>query len=331
MPKKKAQEENGANGAVESSAPSGETTNGGNGATNGGTEDTATQDMENNPLFVEPMQLCRPSSCHTFLEVVPETIDALQRVKSGVSVIAGVGSQRIGKSTILNLFHSRRTSGFGLGHTLDAKTHGIWIWLRPHPKVPNTVVVLADTEGLDTPHIQQSYNWMLSALTVIISNVFLYQSKSTIDSSATDRLSTILAVSEQMMGDESSLTRKPTFIWVLRDIQLQMMKDPKTEMMDKLDTMHIRKMKRAFKDFDCFPLPRPVDSEEQLQHVESMKFDELKAGFKDEFFLLDRLVYGHAQTAPTFGNHLVTGEVMCQLVTRYIEAIRDSRMLTYVC
>jgi hypothetical protein len=126
---------------------------------------------------------------------------------------------------------------------------------------------------------------------------------------------------------------------VLRDIQLQMMKDPKTEMMDKLDTLHIRKMKRAFKDFDCFPLPRPVDSEEQLQHVESMKFDELKAGFKDEFFLLDRLVYGHAQTAPTFGNHLVTGEVMihrciwhivmCQLVTRYIEAIRDSRMLTY--
>lgn len=47
------------------------------------------------------------------------------------------------------------------------------------------VVCFADTEGLDTPHITQSYNWMLSSLALLISNVFLYQSKNSIDSSAT--------------------------------------------------------------------------------------------------------------------------------------------------
>ena len=147
-----------------------------------------------NPLFSAPMQLCRPSRCHTFLETVPETLDALCAVDATVSVVAGVGSQRIGKSTILNLLHSRRTSGFGLGHTLDPQTAGMWIWLRVHPKDPSIVVVFVDTEGLDTPHIAQSYNWMLSALTLLVSGVFLYQSKSSIDSSATERLSTILAV-----------------------------------------------------------------------------------------------------------------------------------------
>ena len=93
-----------------------------------------------NPLFESPMQLCRPSACHTFLEALPETLEALRAVKARVAVVSGVGSQRIGKSTILNLLHSRRTDGFGLGHTLDAQTAGIWIWLRRHPKDPELVV-----------------------------------------------------------------------------------------------------------------------------------------------------------------------------------------------
>jgi hypothetical protein len=118
---------------------------------------------------------------------------------------------------------------------------------------------------------------MLSSLTLLISGVFLYQSKSTIDSSATERLSTILAVAEQMLGqDDASVTTKPSFLWVLRDMQLQMKNDPKTEMMEKLETGHIRKMKKSFKDFDCFTLPRPVDKEEALQDVEKMEFTALK-------------------------------------------------------
>jgi hypothetical protein len=285
-------------------------------------------DLEANPLFSAPMQLCRPSACHTFLEVVPETLRALQDISLPIVMVAGVGSQRIGKSTILNLLHSRRTSGFGLGHTLDAKTTGIWIWMRKHPKDPRICVCLADTEGLDTPHIAQSYNWMLSSLTVLISSVFLYQSKSTIDSSATDRLSTILAVSEQMVGnDDSSVTSKPYFVWVLRDMQLQMKSDPKTEMMEKLETGHIRKMKRSFREFDCFALPRPVDKEEELQDVEKMEFTALKKNFQEEFFLFDRFVMNLADKAPMYGSSVVTGSVLGELVTRYIDAIRDRKGL----
>jgi len=293
-----------------------------------GTTDAAQND---NPLFEAPMQLCRPSPCHTFLEAVPETIKALKAIKSCVAVIAGVGSQRIGKSTVLNLLHSRKTSGFGLGHTLDAQTAGIWIWMREHPKDSGLVVCFADTEGLDTPHIQQSYNWMLSALTLLISTVFLYQSKSSIDSSATERLSTILAVAEQMIGqDGAELALKPSFLWVLRDMQLQMAKDPKTEMMEKLETSHIRKMKKSFHDFDCFPLPRPVDTEEALQEVETMEFENLKANFQEEFFLLDRLVFRLAAARAEesggagggAGRQAMTGEVLGEMVTRYIGAIR---------
>lgn len=32
-----------------------------------------------------------------------------------------------------------------------------------------------DTEGLDAPQIAQSYNWTLSALTLLLCDVFMYQ------------------------------------------------------------------------------------------------------------------------------------------------------------
>ncbi|KAJ1472540.1 guanylate-binding protein [Baffinella frigidus] len=199
-----------------------------------------------NPLFASPMQLLRPDAKHHFLEPVPETMEALARVDCPVNIITGVGTQRLGKSTILNMFHSRKCSGFGLGHSLDAQTTGLWIWLRRHPKDPSIVVALMDTEGLalrplDTPHISQSYNWTLSSLALLISNVFMYQTKSSIDSSATERLGTILAVAEQLRGKSDPMAgdSKPTFLWVLRDMQLQMTRDPKEVMMGTGDPKEV--------------------------------------------------------------------------------------------
>ena len=102
----------------------------------------------------------------------------------------------------------------------SGQTTGLWIWLRRHPRDPvtgqysivlhdhaqswswilqNIVVCLMDTEGnlehfifgeaallisfsgLDSPHISNSYNWMLSSLALLISSVFLYQTKNSID------------------------------------------------------------------------------------------------------------------------------------------------------
>jgi hypothetical protein len=60
-------------------------------------------------------------------------------------------------------------------------------WIQ---KVRNTIFVGAkfasliaffSVSGLDSPHISNSYNWMLSSLALLISSVFLYQTKSSID------------------------------------------------------------------------------------------------------------------------------------------------------
>jgi hypothetical protein len=69
----------------------------------------------------ECCQLLKPADDHASLVLVHETLEALARVSDPISVVTGVGTQRLGKSTLLNLFHSRVTAGFGLGHSLDAQ------------------------------------------------------------------------------------------------------------------------------------------------------------------------------------------------------------------
>jgi hypothetical protein len=74
-------------------------------------------------------QLLKPSADHSCLVPVNSTLEFLAQVSDPVSVVTGVGTQRLGKSTLLNLFHSRVTAGFGLGHTLDAQVPRIFFYL----------------------------------------------------------------------------------------------------------------------------------------------------------------------------------------------------------
>ena len=58
----------------------------------------------------------------------------------------------------------------------------IWILKRAcgtikERKEIDLLVLLLNTEGLDAPHVDQFYNWSLSALTLLISDLYMYQTK----------------------------------------------------------------------------------------------------------------------------------------------------------
>ena len=69
---------------------------------------------ENN-LVQQPLHLFKPTEKYQRLDLMPATLDKLKAIKGPIAVITIVGTQRGGKSTLLNLLHSRKTSGFGLG------------------------------------------------------------------------------------------------------------------------------------------------------------------------------------------------------------------------
>lgn len=51
-------------------------------------------------------------------------------------------------SDVISWFDLVVLPGFPLGSTVQAKTKGIWVWVRVHPIHPEKYLVLLDTEGL---------------------------------------------------------------------------------------------------------------------------------------------------------------------------------------
>eukprot|EP00736_Rhodelphis_marinus_P005367 Rmarinus@m.9770 len=288
--------------------------------------------------------LIRPSDRHDGLMLDSEAVNRIAAIRGPVAVVSVVGTQRGGKSTLLNLLHSRKTHGFALGHYLDPQTTGLWFKIREHPRNPDLTVLLVDTEGLDSPHVPQWYNWCLSAVTLLISTYFMYQSKGSIDASAIDRLGAILKVASQLRGNSQSApaqrapkarvlspnkdneqglasleqlqNTRPGFLWLIRDHQLAMRKSPKEEMEEKLDDPLLQSLTQSFSTFDCFPLPRPVEKDELLRSVENMEFRDLTQDFRDEFVIFERMIFNLIQK----GLHL-SGPDLAQLLHHYVSAL----------
>ena len=93
---------------------------------------------------------------------------------------------------------------------------GLWCRIRRHPQDPDTTVLMIDTEGLNAPHVEQSYNWALSTVVVLISSLFLYQTTASIDKAAIKRLELILSLATRVSSsssdsDSSMVSSRPGF------------------------------------------------------------------------------------------------------------------------
>jgi len=277
--------------------------------------------------FESPSHLLRPDESHS-LHIVPATVSKLAEIKGPVVIVTICGTQRGGKSTLLNLLRNRTTGGFGVGHAMDPQTTGLWVWDRKHPRNPDLTILLVDSEGLDAPHVPAHYNWTLSAIALLISSYFIYQTTGQIDSHTTERLSVILKVAEQLKGGRDlaqeragHVTDKPHFMWVIRDHHLTMTKDPKSEMVDKMNPKDVKALSASFASYDCHTLPRPVDAQEDLQNVEKMPYDNLKSDFREEYSILERIIFKEVSEPRHLAGRVLTGEMVAGLVTSYAEAV----------
>ena len=87
---------------------------------------------------------------HGLLTVEPGMKKRLDESQDQLVVVAVVGAYRTGKSFLLNRLMNKQ-DGFPLGATVQSKTKGIWSWISRHPRSPERLLLLLDTEGLDDP------------------------------------------------------------------------------------------------------------------------------------------------------------------------------------
>jgi hypothetical protein len=64
----------------------------------------------------------------------------------------------------------------------QAKTKGIWMWKGDFFEDSSRALILLDTEGLDDPEKDDaSHDMNISVLSLLLSSVFIYNTKGTID------------------------------------------------------------------------------------------------------------------------------------------------------
>jgi hypothetical protein len=119
----------------------------------------------------------------TTLILNPQALEILRAISGPVCVIAVVGPCRSGKSYILSRLISSagEKCHFDLGHEMDPKTMGIWMWDQPFKmKLKNyeeeVTIILLDTEGIDAANASDLGDSQIFTLSVLLSSLMIYNS-----------------------------------------------------------------------------------------------------------------------------------------------------------
>ncbi len=115
-----------------------------------------------------------PGKSRTGLNLVPETLTLLRTIERPLAVLAIGGPCRTGKSYVLSRLLGS-ADDFALGHTMDAKTFGIWIGTTVL-ECDKFTVLLMDTEGIDAVSAKVRDDASILVMTVLLSSFFIYNS-----------------------------------------------------------------------------------------------------------------------------------------------------------
>lgn len=108
------------------------------------------------------------------LEVVDEAVSLLQEIRKPLAVLSICGPYRTGKSYILSRLLGS-SDAFDLGHTMDAKTFGIWLGTSAL-ECDDFVLILLDTEGIDAVSAKMSDDASILVMTILLSSYLIYNS-----------------------------------------------------------------------------------------------------------------------------------------------------------
>ncbi len=212
-------------------------------------------------------------------------------------------------------------------------------------------MIFLDTEGLSSTVRGETYDVNIFALSVLLSSMFVYNSKGTIDGDAISKLSLVVNLTRHIQmsastGDEDGTRFKevfPSFVWVVRDFGLKLEKNgrklkPREYLDDALEADESGAMseeafqknliKQQIREFfptrDCVPMVQPVVDEAKLQKLQQVPDEELKPQFLKALQRLRNMVVEEARPKIMFGQP-VSGGMLAALAQQYVDAINDSK------
>ncbi|XP_062918531.1 guanylate-binding protein 1-like isoform X2 [Mobula hypostoma] len=282
------------------------------------------------------------------LQLNPEAVKVLKSIEDPMVVVAVVGAARSGKSYLMNCLAGDK-KGFSVHSTTQAHTKGIWMWCRSLPQRPKEVLLLLDTNGLGDPEKGDINNDnSIYSLAVLLSSILIYNGQDKIDHKSLQDLYFVIELSKRIQirshpndSDSWDIVRFfPEFVWVIRDLTLDMnidgknvtpdeylehslkLKDSEISEQDKEYNELCRCIRDNFPSRHCFafPIPTPGKKIKQLQELEDKDLDE---DFVTERQKLINYIDTHKKVKKFPSGRLVTGPRFVELTEAYVGIMAD--------
>ncbi|XP_053447440.1 guanylate-binding protein 6-like isoform X1 [Nycticebus coucang] len=305
--------------------------------------------MPTGPIMLVP--LCLVENKNEQFSVNQKALKILCKISQPVVVVAIVGLYRTGKSYLLNRL-ARENRGFPLGSTVRSETKGIWMWCMPHPSKPDHTLVLLDTEGLgDVEKGDPKNDLWIFALAVLLSSTLVYNSMSTINNDALEKLHYVAELAELIRVKSSPRTDEtkdatefasffPDFVWTVRDFMLELKLDghritedeylenalkliPGNNPRAKISNATRACIRRFFPQRRCFVFDRPKYEKDLLAHIEDVLEKHLNPIFLEQSNNFCYYIFTHARPKTLMKGFKVTGNQLGTLVVTYVDAINS--------
>ena len=304
---------------------------------------------------------------HPVFQLSESALAFLETIPAPISVVTVAGQYRTGKSYLLNRVLLNRKQGFGIGSTVNPCTKGLWLWGNTLKAVteddePCQVVVI-DTEGLGALDEDPDHDTRVFCLAILLASCFIYNSTTAIDEDALEQLSLVVNLTKHVhvkaqqseeVEESDYAAYFPAFTWVVRDFSLQLINErgDKISSKDYLEralaeqrgfseaTEEKNRLRRLLRGFfperDCICMVRPLNSEEQLQHLEALELTELRPEFQTQVFRLREKILTKVKPKKLNGKCL-SGAMLAGLLRAYIAALNAGAVpaietaWTYIC
>lgn len=296
-----------------------------------------------------PIQLVKPAANHRDLELVEANLNQLRKLRGPVAMVAVVGKFHSGKSFLMNQLMGKST-GFGIGPSVQPKTMGIWMWGQPMEFQSSRAgtkinVVFLDTEGFAANNITENYDAKVFAVSTLLSSHLLYNSVKIIDQSDIDYLE-LLARRTQLFALRSQLSKSkwtsdfnhdmltfPPLTWVVQDfVQETHNFETPSEWLHRLMGSHSREsdnytisLLEIFEKVDCHTLFIPAFERELLTDLSQAKDSDLSTDYRRE---RDNLIKKLRESVvpKDKDNNYVTGSDLAQLLRVLVTAANDGSL-----
>lgn len=289
-----------------------------------------------------------------------EAIELLNKIKKPIAVLSISGPYRSGKSYFLSRFLGSQDA-FQLGHTMNAKTFGIWM-ATAVLECDDHVILLLDTEGIDAATSKEESDASILVLTMLLSSHFIYNSLSVPRKQDLDKMrwdyiirSTVyhcllysmflqLASNISLRSDKENDLNElrcyfPDFLWLLRDVHL-LPTDERGTQITPTDYLKSKVLVRSrgffesqadtiaraiiafFPSIECRTLPPPSTSPEVMRDITN-KADELSLDFNAKVNELVEYLKSVVKVKKGFTGGVVNGPILAFLVKEYVCAINS--------